>query len=86
MATTLCGQAEVAVAQAKDAEAAPLFQRALEIREEKLGADHPAVALLIEKYAPLLRLLDREEEAAGLEAKAKEIRIQQKHVNASADL
>jgi len=32
---------------------------------------------LIEKYAPLLRRLDRDDKAAGLEAKAEAIRAQQ---------
>ena len=86
VATTLCGQAEVAVAQGNDAEAAPIFQRALDIRQQKLGVDHPAVALLIEKYAPLLHRADRQGRGGlALEAKAREIRIKHKHVDAVGD-
>ena len=70
-------QAEVAVARGRDDEATPIFQRALEIRQQKLGPDHPAVALLLEKYAPLLRRADRVDEALRLEARAKAIRGRQ---------
>jgi hypothetical protein len=39
-----------------------------------LGPEHPNVAIVLENYAVLLRKMKREEEAAKLEARAREIR------------
>jgi len=60
--------------QGKYAEAAPLYQRALAIREKALGPDHPDVATALENYAGLLRKTRRESQAAELEARAQAIR------------
>ena len=38
----------------------PLLQRALAIREQTLGPEHPRVALVRENYAALLRARQRE--------------------------
>ena len=56
------------------AEAEPLYKRALTIIEAALGLEHPNVAKVLENYAVLLRKMSREEEAAKLEARAREIR------------
>src|SRR5208283_5631638 len=56
------------------AEAEPLSQRALAIREKALGPEHPDVASTLENYASLLRKMDRPEEAEPLEARARAIR------------
>ena len=77
VATTLCGLAELALAQAKYAEAEPLFQRALAIREARLGVEHPGVALLLEKFAGFLRQTGREDEADAMETRARSIRAKQ---------
>jgi tetratricopeptide (TPR) repeat protein len=74
---SLCGLAELALAQGQHAEAEPLFRRALAIREEQLGVDHPAVAVLLEKYAALLRATARAAEAVEVEARAQIIRARQ---------
>ena len=41
------------MAQGKYAEAEPLYQRALEIREKALGPEHPDVALSLNNLAML---------------------------------
>ena len=55
-------------------QAEAFYQRALKIREHVLGSEHPDVALVLEKYADLLRTTNRENEALELEARAKAIR------------
>ncbi len=62
--------------QGKYAEAQPLFQRALAIREKALGPEHPNVAFMLESYAELLRETGRTVEAGELEKRAKAIRAQ----------
>ena len=68
-------------AQGRYAEAEPLFQRGLAIREAALGSNHPDLATSLENYAALLRATQRAEQAAKLEARAKMIRA--KHVEAN---
>ncbi len=58
---------------ARYAEAEPLYQRALAIREKALGPEHPETATALVKYA-LVRKLNRKNKAAKLEARAKGIR------------
>ena len=65
--------------QGRYTEGALLFERALRIFEQALGPDHPNVAARLESYAFLLKAVDRPEEAAPLEARARAIRA--KHVN-----
>ena len=60
--------------QGKYAQAEPLLQRALAIREKTLGADHPKVAESLENYAALLRKMNREAEAERMDARAQVIR------------
>ena len=57
------------------AEAEPLFQRALAIREQALGPEHPDVATGLENYAALLRQTEREDKAEEMVARAKAIRM-----------
>ena len=54
-------------------EAAPLYERALQIFERALGPEHPHVAACLESYALFLRTVDRLEEAEPLEARARAI-------------
>ena len=61
-------------AQGRYEDAAPLYQRALAICEEVLGAKHPNVAVVLENYAALLQATGRSEEAQNLEARAQTIR------------
>ena len=60
--------------QGKYAEAEPLYQRALVIREKALGPGHSAVATSLENYADLLREMGRDDEAAEMETRAQAIR------------
>jgi hypothetical protein len=61
--------------QGKYDQAEPLYQRALAIREKALGPEHPHTASLLKNYAALLRAMERDEEAAVLEARAEVIRV-----------
>jgi tetratricopeptide (TPR) repeat protein len=60
--------------QGKYAEAEPLYKLALTIFEAALGPEHPNMATVLGNYADLLRKMNRMDEAARLEARAKEIR------------
>jgi tetratricopeptide (TPR) repeat protein len=60
--------------QKKYAEAEPLFQRALQIQEQKLGADHPDLIVTLQAYAILLERTGRKADAKKLETRAKDIR------------
>ncbi len=81
MAASLNNLAELYRAQGKYAEAEPLNQRALVIREKALGPDHPHVAQSLENYATLLRETGRNTEAAKMEARAKAIRAKRTEQN-----
>ncbi len=59
--------------QGRNQEAEPLYQRALAIREEALGPDHPSTATTRANYAAFLRATDRDAEAAALEARTRGI-------------
>jgi len=48
--------------------------RSERVRAKALGPEHPAVATSMENYADLLRKMNREAEAAQLEATARGIR------------
>ena len=53
--------------------AAAQYQRALHIKEETLGPDHPDVAAILQRYARLLQEANRPTEAANLLARANAI-------------
>ncbi len=74
LATSLNNLAELYREQGKYAEAEPLHQRALAIREKALGPEHPDVATSLETYANFLRKMERDAEAEQMEARAKAIR------------
>ncbi len=74
VATSLHNLALVYRLQGKYAEAGPLYQRSLAIREKALGPEHPHVATSLENYAGLLRATRRSAEAAKMETRAKAIR------------
>ena len=61
-------------AQGRYAEAEPLYQRALTIREKALRPEHSDVVTSLENYAALLRETARDNEAEKMEARAKAIR------------
>ena len=60
--------------QGKYAEAEPLIERSLAIREKPLGPEHPHVATTLANYAAMLRKTGRSAEATRMEARAKVIR------------
>jgi tetratricopeptide (TPR) repeat protein len=64
-------------AQGQYAQATPLFQRALAIREKVLGPEHPDTVTVLGNYADLLRQTNSEAEAKKLEARAQAIREKQ---------
>ncbi len=74
LATSLNNLALLYQAQGKYAQAEPLYQRALAIREKALGPEHPKVATVLENYAALLHKLNRDAEADKMEARAQAIR------------
>jgi tetratricopeptide (TPR) repeat protein len=69
VAYPLNGLANLYNDQGKYAEAEPLYQRALRIREQALGPDHPRTREVVWNYAILLRKMGRESEATQLEAR-----------------
>ncbi len=77
LATSLNNLALLYKAQGRYAEAEPLYQRALAIREKALGPEHPDVAASLQNYAALLRKTGRVSEATKMEARAKAIGAKQ---------
>ena len=66
------------LAQGRYAEAEPLLQRALAIREKALGPDHPDVAEVLEHLAKLYDQTGRSEEAKKLSERARQIRAKKR--------
>ena len=77
LATSLNNLALLYKAQGRYAEAEPLYQRALAIREKALGPEPPDVATSLENYADLLRKTGRVSEATKMETRAKAIGAKQ---------
>ncbi len=73
LATTLENLANLYSDQRHYTEAEPLYQRTLQILEQALPENHPKIAIAMENYSSLLRDLDRDDEAAELEASAQAI-------------
>jgi tetratricopeptide (TPR) repeat protein len=63
------------ISEHRFAEAAPLFKRALPLREKALGPFHPKLAEAIESYVMVLRKLEDYAEAERLQARATGIRV-----------
>ena len=70
MATSLNNLAILAWEQGAAAQAVPLAQRALAIREQVLGLDHPLVGASLNTLARLYQDQRREEEALALAQRA----------------
>jgi tetratricopeptide (TPR) repeat protein len=81
VATSLNNLAALYETQGRYAEAEPLYQRSLAIREKALGPEHPSVATSLENYATLLRKTEREDEAEEMEARAQAIRAKHAEQN-----
>jgi hypothetical protein len=54
---------------ARYAEAEPLYVRALSVREQQLGTEHPHTQVIRGNYALLLHTIGRDEEATGPDMK-----------------
>jgi hypothetical protein len=65
--------AELIFMRHRYAEAEPLYQRALAVRETRLGPNHLDLARTLNGYALLLRRTKRKPEASAMKARAKEI-------------
>ncbi len=74
---TLDSLASHACSLARYADAEWYYEQVLEARQELLGPDHPRTAGTLEKYAMLLRRLERKDEAQNLEKRAAAIREKQ---------
>jgi tetratricopeptide (TPR) repeat protein len=73
-ALSLATLADLERRRGRFAQAEPLFRQAVAAQEQALGSMHPTLARTLERQATLLRQTGREVEAAGLEARAREIR------------
>ncbi len=71
----------VHVTQGKCVENKPFYDRSLGIWGKALGPDHPSAATSLEKYAALLRVTGRGNEALKMEARAKTIRAKHAEQN-----
>lgn len=71
------GLADLYAAQTRVAQAEPLYQGCVAAFEKAGGPDHPAVATVLERYAGLLRRINRGEEADRLAERARTIRAKQ---------
>ena len=71
------------IAQARYSEAEPIYLRALEIRENRLGPVHPDLAITLENYAALLSKMGRTADASTLVTRANAIRDIQTKSNSS---
>jgi hypothetical protein len=67
VAATLNHLATLYHAQERYTEAEPLMQRALTIREQRLGLNHPDVVVTLKNYLALLKAMQREAEAGKIE-------------------
>jgi tetratricopeptide (TPR) repeat protein len=74
MMQALACLADAYKADGKFAEAEPLYKKAAEMAEGGLGPNNLVLADVLEKYADLLKQMKRDDEAAKLEAQAREIR------------
>ena len=66
----LYNRARVFEAQQRIVDAAHLYEEVVSLFEKHLGADHPDLAVALERRAQLLGQMGRVDEAAGLTARA----------------
>ncbi len=74
-ATTSLNRPILFVDQDEYAEVEPLYKRALTIRENTLGIDHPDVAVVLENMAVFYIDIGKKEEAERLTERAKKIHL-----------
>lgn len=68
-------------AQGQYARAEEFAQRAMDILQKALGSDHLFVAVMVENYSALLRMMGRDVEASKMTARANSIRARQSRAN-----
>ena len=73
LAWSLNGLADFYARQRRYAEAEPLYQRAITVREQAQGPDHPWLVGILDGYIDLLEVTQRPDEAARLRARSREI-------------
>ena len=81
LAQSLDRLARIYEKQGRYREALPLYRRSLQIYEQQLGADHPAVATSLNNLAALYEVQGRYEEAEPLYQRSLQIREQQLGAN-----
>jgi tetratricopeptide (TPR) repeat protein len=74
VAISLNNLATLYASQKQYTKAEPLYKQSIMIFEKSLGVNHPSLATVLESYANLLRRMNRDDEAATIEARAKAIR------------
>ena len=75
LADPLLNLATLYTAERRFAESAPLYLRAVPLRERALGADHPKLAEALENYAMVMRKLQEYAEAEKAQVRATGIRV-----------
>jgi tetratricopeptide (TPR) repeat protein len=70
VATSLINLANTYRQQGKYAEAEPLYQRAIQVKEKSVGPLHKEMVPVLENYAKMLRAAGRVSEAEKLDKKA----------------
>jgi tetratricopeptide (TPR) repeat protein len=75
LADPLMNLAILYTAERRFAESAPLYLRALPLRERVLGADHSKLAEALENYAVVMRKLEEYAEAEKAQVRATRIRV-----------
>jgi tetratricopeptide (TPR) repeat protein len=73
LADSLNTLAGILFQQGKFSECEPLLEKALRLRQSKLGEEHPHIADNLRDYAKLLKKLGRESDAEKMYAQAKSI-------------
>lgn len=71
--TSLNNLANCLRAQGRLTEAEPLYKRALTVKEKAVGPFHKDLVVILENYATLLKVSNRQNEAAKLERRAQGI-------------
>ncbi|MBI5774492.1 MAG: tetratricopeptide repeat protein [Verrucomicrobia bacterium] len=77
-AATLHKLAQIYTRQGNDKELEPILKQQLAVNEATFGAEHIVLTQDLDAYAKLLRRLQRDDEAAKLEARAAQIRAKAK--------
>ncbi len=75
LADPLLNLAALYIAERRFAETAPLYKRAIALREKAFGPDHPQLAKTLANYAAVLRKIEDYAEAEKVQVRATGIRV-----------